>query len=143
MNGKNLKQKLTQIGVLVDECLRELGNDRIQIDAGRTAPKILTKSSGNVEPDFTLNSRAFFKKYAKGLSGPKKFVLTIAYIVKGELVVNVTTDQVKKIWNDHQSLFGGKLTTGVYGTRAKESGWIDPVGNNLYHLNSTWKEIFN
>jgi hypothetical protein len=61
--------------------------------------------------DFSLNERAFIKKHAKGLSGPKKFVLLVAYLAKGQASKAVTIKELTKNWNRMTSsnLLGGKF----------------------------------
>lgn len=125
------------LGQLVDheKRLRVLENRKRQASKEKIKPAL---SSIN----FNVNSRAFFKEYGKNLPGPKKFVLVIAHLVKGKTGINVSSNAVKSCWDKHHGLLGGKLITGIYGTRAKESGWLDTTKNGSYHLTSCWKEIF-
>lgn len=142
MDNKEIQNRLRQIISLAETCLAELGvvKSKNQGRVARSASKKITTQIGKL--DFKLNSRAFFKKYGKGLSGPKRFVLVVAYIAKGNKQSNLTSDEVKSCWNKHQKLLDGKLTTGVYGTRAKEDGWLDATKNGSYHLTDSWETIF-
>ena len=143
MNNKEIQNKLRQIVSLAEACLAELGvaKPKGQRKVARVASKKVITQIGKL--DFKLNSRAFFKKYGKSLSGPKRFVLVVAYLAKGNKQSNITSDGVKNCWNKHQKLLGGKLTTGVYGTRAKEDGWLDAAKNGSYHLTDSWETIFD
>ena len=142
MNNKEIQNKLRQIASLAEECLVELGitKPRGQRKIARATSTKVVAQIGKL--NFKLNSRAFFKKYGKGLSGPKRSVLVVAYLAKGNKQSNITSDEVKNCWNKHQKLLGGKLTTGVYGTRAKEDGWLDAAKNGSYHLTDIWEQIF-
>lgn len=143
MSDKEIQNKIRQIISLAKECLTVLDAPQPRSQR-KSLQRTHTKSPAKIEKlNFKLNSRAFFKKYAKGLSGPKRFVLVIAYLVRGNKQTNITSDSVKSCWNKHKKLLGGKLTTGVYGTRAKEDGWLDAAKNGSYHLTGSWEEIFD
>lgn len=92
--------------------------------------------------DFSLNSRAFFKKYGKGLSGPKKFVLVVAYLAKGNSDSGVSYEEAEKCWKKHKTLLGGTMANN-YGTRAKEGEWLDSPKYGIYILTGKWQEIFS
>ncbi len=126
--NKILQDHEKRLGMLEDR-KRQASKDKI-----KPAPSLV---------NFNINSRAFFKEHGKNLSGPKKFVLVVAYLVKGKTGANVSNDAVRSCWDKHRGLLGGKLTTGIYGTRAKESRWLDTIKNGSYHLTSHWKEIFS
>jgi hypothetical protein len=93
--------------------------------------------------DFSLNERAFIKKHAKGLSGPKKFVLLVAYLAKGQASKEVTIKDVTKNWNRMTSsnLLGGKFNP-FYTNVAKENGWVNTPSKGSYTLRSSWMEVF-
>lgn len=48
---------------------------------------------------FSLNLRAFMKKYGKGLSGPQKFALLAAHVAKGKSGHSISSDQLASEWN--------------------------------------------
>jgi hypothetical protein len=73
--------------------------------------------------DYTLAERAFFKKYVGALSGPKKFVLAVAYLAKGEEGLDVELTAVRELWKSVEGVMGGACR-GMYKTRAVESPWI-------------------
>lgn len=95
-----------------------------------------------LQAEFNKNPRAFLKQYARGKNGPQKFVLVVAFLAEGKIGVNILFNEIEKIWNRHSGLLGGKLTSRTYGTRAKESGWIDSRKKGLYKLTDEWKGIF-
>lgn len=91
--------------------------------------------------EFDKNSRAFFKKYTQSITGPQKFVLVVAFLVKGKIKVNILFREIERIWNMNSGLLGGKLTARIYGTRAKEKE--DSTKNGVYMLTEKWIEIFS
>ena len=99
-------------------------------------------SSVTVEYDFELNERAFFKRYAIGMSGAKKLTLSIAYLSKGEAGEKVQRTSIEKTWNSVAAFMGGKFS-GIYTTRAKENGWIDSKEKGVFYLTKNWEEINN
>ncbi len=99
------------------------------------------KSYDNVKIDFELSERAFVKKYGKDLSGPKKFVLLIAYFVKGKIGEEISIEKIKKKWEKMTSLCGGKFNT-YYSTTAKDNNWADSKKYGIWFLTKDWKEIF-
>jgi hypothetical protein len=110
---------------------------------GNTRATPVTKSkrptNGKVAPpvDFDVNERAFMKAHGRGLSGPKKFVLLAAYMVKGRSGAEVELGEVLKRWNRMKSLLG-KFNLS-YTNRAKENGWVNPREKGVYVLTSSWK----
>src|SRR4051812_5717907 len=120
MNQEKVKNNLSHMLVLLNETLAEFGTGLVSLSKEKNVIKV-------IKPNliYSLNIRAFLKQHAKSLAGPKKFVLILAYLIKGKTQESVTSERIKKIWNDNSGLLGGKLTTGMYSTRAKENGWID------------------
>ena len=143
MKNRELQNRLQQIISLVQECQSLLGELKsIKLNYPVSLQK--KRSVANVKMEkvnFNLNSRAFFKKYAKDMSGAKRFVLVVAYLSKTKTDSSISSDEVKNCWNKHKKLLGGKLAM-VYGTRAKEGGWLDAVKYGYYNLTSDWREIF-
>jgi hypothetical protein len=70
--------------------------------------------------DFSMPIRAFVKKHALGMSGPKKFTLLIAYLSKGDSRERVALVDVKKQWNkmSAKSLLAMKFN-GFYTSQAR------------------------
>jgi len=97
MDREKIIQKLHQIKILIEECIGELSPKKI-------LKKISSEKLSEIKPviptkiNFSMNKRAFIKKYSKGMSGPKKFVLILAYLVKGEIGKEKSLDEIKKHW---------------------------------------------
>jgi len=92
--------------------------------------------------DFNISKRAFIKKYSKGLSGPKKFVLMLACLVRGKIGDETSIKEIKKNWNKMTSLFEGKLNS-YYSTTAKDNNWADSKKHGVWFLTKDWKKIFS
>lgn len=88
--------------------------------------------------DFSLNERAFVKRYAAGKSGPKKFTILLAYLVRGKVDTDVQLSEIKKCWNKMKSLIGDFNRS--YTDRAKIQGWVDSKEYGSYNLTSEWKK---
>lgn len=129
-------EKLKKIQSLLNECVEELSKPEL-----KNSPK---KQKGNqpikISPNFSLNERAFMKKYGKTLSGPKKFVLLTAYIAKGNTKKVIKSEEITKKWNKLLSFMGGKSQKN-YSTRAKENGWINSPEYGNYILTEEWIKI--
>lgn len=142
MAQEDLRVTLEQIRDLADRALN--GGDGVskkqpkaknaRVKEERSAPQ---KHAGALS--FSLNIRAFMKKYAKGLSGPQKLALLLARIVKGKSGQAITSEQLTTEWNRMKSVMGGRFNA-AYITRAKEHGWIDSAERGSYVLSDTWKE---
>lgn len=104
-----------------------------------------TKTSAktkNPKLDFSINIRAFVKRFVADKSGPKKFVLLLAYLAKGEIGKNVVLRDVRKEWGK----MSGKNLLGkfnrFYPNEAKTQGWIDSKEYGTYCLADTWQESY-
>lgn len=94
--------------------------------------------------DFSLNKRAFIKKYSPGFNGQKFFTLIVAYLVGGKEAVLVDLAQIKKIWKNCSGVIGSPYAS-IFSTRAKENGWVDAPkeARGSYILSKHWLDIFN
>ena len=88
--------------------------------------------------NFSSNIRAFVKKHGRGMRGPQKFALLVAYLSKGEPKKEVSIANIRKHWNKMTQLLGGKFIR-VYSQRAKEYGWVDSPRTGVYELLPDWK----
>ena len=104
--------------------------------------KISAKMSAvKTDIDFSINERAFVKRYATDKSGPKKFTLLLAYLAKGEVDKNIELSEVKKHWGKMTSkALLGKFNM-FYPNDAKTRGWIDSKEYGNYNLTNEWKVI--
>jgi hypothetical protein len=136
MDEIRLLERLKEIEKLTKECIYDLG--------GKTKAKkdkdSLRVSNRNI--DFDIPIRAFIKKYSKGLSGPKKFALLVAYFSKGELKKEILLDEIERNWNKmkSQKLLGMEFNR-FYAVTAKENDWVEAKKHGVYSLRPLWKEI--
>ena len=107
-----------------------------------SSPEIKPDKGAGSEIDFSLQARAFVKKYdAKSMTGTKKFVLLLAWMTKGAKNKPIIVQDLIRQWNKMTEPMGGKYN-GAYPTRAKTDGWIDLEKTGSYRLRSNWQEIF-
>src|SRR5665213_1626798 len=71
---------------------------------------------------FSLNTLAFMKKHATGISGSKKFTLLLAHLVQGKVGKEVSGEKIASTWNRMKSVLGGAYNA-AHATRAKADGW--------------------
>ena len=132
MTNENLSQILAR--------LEEL--EKAVFGSDTKEKKVSVKTSGiKTDIDFSINERAFVKRYAIDKSGPKKFTLLLAYLTKGEIDRNIEISEIKKYW--------GKMTSKAllgrfnmfYPNDAKTRGWINSREYGSYNLTNEWKAI--
>ena len=98
-------------------------------------------STVKTDIDFSINERAFVKRYTTDKSGPKKFTLLLAYLAKGEVDKNIELSEIKKHWGKMTSkTLLGKFNM-FYPNDAKTRGWIDSKEYGSYNLTNEWKAI--
>lgn len=135
MKNQNLNKIITRIEKIEKAVFDNNGEEKI---------KNKRKGIKNVRNiDFTLNERTFIKRYSPDKSsGPKKFTLLLAYLVKGEVDKNIKLSEVKKHWNKMKakSLLGGEFNM-FYPNKAKENGWVDSKEYGSYNLTDEWENI--
>lgn len=109
---------------------------------GDNGPRPATKKSSHQELDFSLNIRAFVKRYAAGKSGPRRFVLLLAFLAKGEVGVDVELEKIRNEWSKMSAKnLLGKFNR-FYPNEAKTQGWADSKAHGTYCLTNAWKEIY-
>lgn len=102
--------------------------------------KRVTKFDGQ-DITFSINKRAFVKRYAANKSGPKKFTLILAYLANGETQKNVALSEIKNNWGKMSAKnMLGKFNM-FYPSDARTRGWIDSKKHGLYNLTDEWKNI--
>jgi hypothetical protein len=140
MADGNIVERLNQIRDLVDDCLSELGSKQAKKHSTKSSPP--TRLTTTSKLDFSLNERAFVKKYARSLSGMKRFVLLVAYLAKGKHGAEVSLKDVQKNWNKMKGadLLGGRFNT-KYSTTAKDTGWVNSPRYAVYTLQPSWVEV--
>lgn len=101
-----------------------------------------TRGMSITDVDFSVSARPFVRKFgAQNMSGPQKFALLLAWIVKGDTSKTVEVKIIKKEWERMTEPMGGKYNP-AYSTRANDNGWIDIPDKGVYKLRTNWEEIF-
>ena len=140
MDNKKLIKKLVGAQEAIKDCIDELSREgKIKLPEHFSLPSDRKISPKKI--DFSLNSRNFFKKYTKKLSGPKKFVVATAFLAKGKFDADISYEVIERLWKKHKTILGSMANN--YGTRAKESGWLDSKKYATYHLTNKWEDIFD
>jgi len=115
----------------------------VRVSKSAKASKAMAKTHAAPRPttklSFSLNSRAFMNKYAKGMSGSRKFTLLLAHLVQAKTGQEIAGVRIASTWNRMKSVLGGAYNA-VHATRAKAEGWIDSPKWGHYALSSSWKE---
>jgi hypothetical protein len=128
---------LRQIQAIVNEALREgssaLGSKK---RAQRAAPQLMGSTA---QLSFDMNILAFMNQHAKGLSGPKKFTLLVARMVKGSTTAQVSYQDIRVQWNKMRTVLGGDFNP-AHSNRAKAQGWVDSGKKAMWNLASAWKD---
>ena len=128
MTKQDIKQIIARIEKLEKAVFVPAGKKKIR-GAGKKVEDL----------DFTLNERTFAKRYVAGKSGPKKFTLLLAYLVKGEVGKSIKLNIIKKCWNrmKAKNLLG--QFNMFYSNEAKVRGWVDPGEYGMYCLAKEWR----
>jgi len=143
MNNTELEKQLQIIKKATEHALSLLGLEEkapIHFHSSVAEPSE-SADTAEVDLDFSMQSRAFFKKYTKGLSGPKVFVLMVAYFTNQQGSEVVSLGDIQKEWSKMTQIIKPKLSN-TFALRAKESNWIDSPKNAFYSLRPNWKDIF-
>lgn len=95
------------------------------------------------ELDFSLNQRAFIKKYSSSFNGQEFFTLILAYLSGGKELAPVDLSRIKAVWKSCAGIIGAPYAS-TFSTRAKENGWADAAKNSRgsYMLGKHWQDIF-
>ncbi|MBI4243213.1 MAG: hypothetical protein HY606_03905 [Planctomycetes bacterium] len=144
MSNKDIIGRLIEARAILDDCVKVLL--KVGVQKARTSPKKVSdqKLTREAKLDFGLNERNFIKIHAKGLSGPKKFTLLLAFMAKGKVGTDIALDSLRFKW--------GKMTSKnlmeyefnrKYSTEAKTQGWVDSKKSSFYYLTNRWMNIFN
>ncbi|MFA6432309.1 MAG: hypothetical protein WCV82_00615 [Candidatus Paceibacterota bacterium] len=139
-------ETLKEINKKLDKILFILGGQVKEPMRSRSPSSVKSLQKGTTFDahtiNFNQNNRAFFKKYIGDMTGPEKYTLTLAFCAKGKIGLPVESEKINNLWNKLFVIFGGKLTSRTYATRAKEKGWIDSNKHGEYFLRDQWAAIF-
>ncbi|MCJ7786631.1 hypothetical protein MUP06_00210 [Patescibacteria group bacterium] len=105
-----------------------------------------TKKKKNQHPpptdlDFSINERAFVKRYAVGKSGSRKFTLLVAYFANGEVDKEIELSDIRTHWNKMSAKnLLGKFNM-FFTSDAKNNGWVNSKKYGSYCLTKEWKRV--
>lgn len=132
MNKESLTQFVARITRLEDAVFGKKAGPSTR-NVGKTAPSI---------PDFSLNIRAFARRFVADKSGPKKFVLLLAYLAEKKVGRDIKISEIQKQWNTMSAKkLLGKYNR-YYPSEAKTKGWVDSKEYGTYCLTDGWKEVY-
>jgi hypothetical protein len=141
MNTTELEKQLQIIKKAAEQALSLLG---VEEKASDTQVRLVTEvamDASEIEVDFSMQPRAFFKKYARGFSGTKVFVLMVAYFMNQRNSNMAALSDIQKEWSKMKGIIKYRFASS-YAVRAKESDWVDSPKNSFYSLRPRWKDIF-
>jgi hypothetical protein len=138
-NSNEIVAKLQEINRLVSECVA-----LCELTPTKTAPLKKAERRETLSVDFSIPIRPFVKKYAPGLSGPKKFTLLVAYLTQGDSKKTISLEDVKGQWNNmtSKSLLGMKFNL-FYSSSAKDNDWVHTPSTATYAVRPSWKNILS
>jgi hypothetical protein len=90
--------------------------------------------------DFGKPIRPYMKTYAKGLSGPKKFVLLLSWLAKGDPKREIALNEIEKHWNRMTSILDMAFNR-FFSSQAKDNDWVESKKKGFYHLRPGWKSL--
>jgi hypothetical protein len=127
------------IAVTMDDGTVLRGTTNLSVPAERSTEMPERSDGESVVFNFGLPTRAFMKRYAEELSGPKKLTLLIAHLAHGKTNTAVPRAGVEKAWKKMSGLLGGAYN-GAYDTRARDNGWISSPKAGTFQLLDGWTE---
>lgn len=141
---KDIVAQLVEARAIIDECVAMLSKGKVQ-GGSKSSTKLKNKQSARLtKVDFGLNEKNFIKTYAKGLSGPKKFTLLLAYMTKGKIGIDVEVSKVSNKWKKMKAKnLLGYTFNGKYPNEAVTQGWVDSKKYGSYRLSQGWMGIFD
>lgn len=98
-------------------------------------------TTSSIDINFSLNERAFVKRYATSKSGSKKFTLLIAYLAAGKVDKNIELNDIRTLWKKMSAKnMLGKFNM-FFPSDAKTRGWVDSKKYGSYCLTKEWKKV--
>jgi hypothetical protein len=134
----DLERRVATAKRLLSEALALLNGSDAAPQKGKQRAKA-TSSDRLSSPSFSLNIRAFMKRYASGKSGPQKFALLLARLTNGKTGVDIPGKDIEAAWKRMKGVMGAYNP--AYSTRAKEQGWLNPSKYGVYSLSPSWTEV--
>ena len=113
---------------------------RVVLGSSREAKQLTEEETAKI--NFSLNIRTFINRYAADKSRPKRFVLLLAHIAKGEIGRNIEIEEIRKQWNTMSAKnLLGKYNR-FYPNEAKTQGWVDSKKYGTYCLTDEWRKAY-
>jgi len=106
---------------------------------GRIDKKEISAIAPGTKINYSLNERAFVKRYVSKKSGPEKFTLMVAYLAKGKVGEAILHDTIQKHWNKMKSMLGE--FNRFYPNQAKTNNYVDTEGRGKYKLTDEWEQV--
>ena len=137
-NKSILTQKLKQIITLANDCLAGISDKHIP--EHKQLSGIHATEPQQIK--YNMSASAFMKKHStKNMNGPKKFVLLLAYLAKGDVNQNIELNKIEKTWNKMNRILK-KHYNRSDSIVARDNGWVDTRKHGQYYLRDSWQEIF-
>ena len=141
MNKTELEKQLRLIRDAAEKCFQTLDGSTSEDKDEAVFVKDEARLAVDPDIDFSMQARAFFKKHAKDMSGPKIFTLMVAYFVNRKSIEAASLTDIQGEWSKMKSIIKPKFSP-TFALRARENDWIVSPKNSLYSLRPNWKEIF-
>jgi hypothetical protein len=132
---------LQQIKQIIDQSL-EKSEQQPKSKERPSRDKRLPALKTPVSIDFDKPIHPFIKEYGKDMSGPQRFTLLLARIVKGDLKKEVQLKELEKQWNKMKRLMDGMEFNRFFASQAKDRDWVETSKRGFYNLRPNWKKIF-
>lgn len=123
-----------RVQALLEEALALLGKKPPRSGQHQKAKTLRPASTERLS--YTLNERAFMKRYGASLGGAAKFTLLIARLAKGKVGLGIPLKEIEAHWKKMTSVMGSYNS--AHSTRAKEHGWLDAPKYGVYSLSDQW-----
>lgn len=137
MNTDALILRIKELKAIAEECLTMLG--QVEPHSSRVNAPAANKRRNPLRLDFGKPIRPFMKAYAKNLSGPKKFVLLLAWLTKGDLKKQVLQSEIQKQWNRMTAILEMDFNR-FFAAAAKDNDWVEAKTKGLYNLRPAWSD---
>jgi hypothetical protein len=134
----DLRRKLEEARKLIDDAIVLMSG--IDASARRTKDTGAKKADSGTTLDFSMSDRAFVKANTKGMSGPKKLVMLVAYLAKGQETARVPVTDITAAWARMTGILGMKFNP-AHVSRARDNDWIDTEKTGVYLLRPSWKRV--
>jgi len=122
--------------------IRSLLEEALELLGQRTSRPEPRPKKGALRPpsdkalSYTLNVRAFMKRYGATAGGAAKFTLLVARLTNGKVGLGVPVKEIESHWKKMTAVMGPYNP--AHSTRAKEHGWLNTPKYGVYSLSDHW-----